>query len=100
MNAKRPKVCKACLTLNYATKYAMTMLKTSIYKFLLKKCIKLYIKSFEEHVTPVGHVPEWWLGEALPYMDGRREIKYLPRTNMHAASVLIVSGCKQRLSFK
>ena len=33
------------------------------------------------------------IGEGLPYMDGRREIKYLPRTNMHAASVLIVSGC-------
>ena len=35
----------------------------------------------------------WRIGEGFPYMDSSREIKYLPRTNMHAASVLIVSGC-------
>ena len=33
-------------------------------------------------------------------MDVRSEIEYLSRTNMYAASVLIVSDCKQRLSFK
>ena len=49
--------------------------------------------SFGKHVTPIGHVPEWWIGEGLPYMVGRRAIKYLPRTNMHAVAVLIVSGC-------
>ena len=46
-----------------------------------------------EHVTYIGRVPGWRIAEGLPYMDGRREIKYLPWTNMHAASVLIVSGC-------
>ena len=48
--------------------------------------------SFGEHVTPIGRVSEWHIGEGLPYMDGRRQIKYLTRTNMYAASVLIVRG--------
>ena len=53
--------------------------------------------SFRQHVTPIGR--GWRIGEGLPYMDGRREIKYLPWTNMHAAYVLIVRGCKQRPVF-
>ena len=43
--------------------------------------------------NPLGRVPGWRIGNGLPYMNSRRKIKYLPRTNMHAAYVFIVSGC-------
>ena len=42
----------------------------------------MYTSSFGEHITSIGRVPGWWIGEALSYMDGRREIKYLQRTIM------------------
>ena len=63
-------------------------IKVSASPILVLTC---YAFSFGEHVTPIGRVPGWRIGEGLPYLDGRREIKYLSR--MHAASVLIVSSC-------
>ena len=54
-------------------------------------CLLLFA-DYGEHVTPIGLVPGWRIGKGRPCMDGRREIKYLPRSNMHAASLLIVSG--------
>ena len=46
--------------------------------------------SFGKHVAPIGRIPVWRIREGLPCMDARMKIKYLPRTNMHAASVLQV----------
>ena len=40
-----------------------------------------YINLSGEPVTPRERVPRWRIGESLPDMGGRREMKYLPRTN-------------------
>ncbi|XP_045471780.1 uncharacterized protein K02A2.6-like [Harmonia axyridis] len=39
-----------------------------------------------EPVTPRGRVPRWRIGECLPDMGGRREMKYLSRTIRKVAS--------------
>ena len=74
-----------------------------IFRFEIHLCLHIncyYTCSFGEHVTPIGLVPGLPITVGLLDIDGRREMKYLTRSNMHAASVLIMSGSKQRLTLK